>query len=205
MIVEAGGRFLGVLGVMDTARANAAAVVRRLAELGVHRSVMLSGDNQQVADTVGNAIGITDVRADLLPEDKVRVIDELVAGGGRVAMVGDGVNDAPALARATVGVAMGAGGSDVALETADVALMGDDLEGLPFAIALGRASRRVIRQNLWASLGMVAILVPSSALGLTGIGAAVALHEGSTLVVVFNALRLLAFRFTASGAKEKRA
>ena len=194
MIVQAGGEFLGALGVMDTPRASARPVIERLHALGVTRTIMLSGDNQRVADAVAREVGLTEARADLLPDQKVDVVAELARSSSRVAMVGDGVNDAPALASATVGIAMGAGGSDVALETADIALMSDDLHGLPFAVGLSRACRRVIRQNLWASLGMVAFLIPATISGFAGIGIAVALHEGSTLLVVFNALRLLAYR-----------
>ena len=192
MLVRRGGRFLGLVGLMDTPRESAKDVIRRLHALGIEKTIMISGDAQAVASSVGRAVGIDEARGDLLPADKVEAIQALRASG-EVAMVGDGVNDAPALANATVGIAMGAAGSDVALETADVALMADDLSKLPFAVGLSRKTRRIIRQNLWMSLGMVAFLVPATLFGL-GIGPAVALHEGSTLVVVFNALRLLAYK-----------
>ena len=130
----------------------------------------------------------------LMPEDKVKAVSELDKSENRVAMVGDGVNDAPAMAKITVGIAMGAAGSDVALETADIALMGDKLESLPFAIGLSRKSRKIIQQNLWFSLGVVAILIPLTISGIASIGPAVMAHEGSTLLVVFNALRLLAYK-----------
>jgi len=154
--------------------------------------MMISGDNQSVADAVAREVGLDTAFGDLMPEDKVRKIAELSEGKG-VAMVGDGVNDAPAMANATVGIAMGAAGSDVALETADIALMGDDLRTLPFAVGLSRRARSVIQQNLWLSLGIVALLIPATLLGL-GIGPAVIIHEGSTLLVVANALRLLTYR-----------
>jgi Cd2+/Zn2+-exporting ATPase len=192
MLVQRGGRFLGVVGLMDTPRESAKDVIRQLHALGIEKTIMISGDAQAVASSVGWAVGIDEARGDLLPDDKVAAIQQL-RRSGEVAMVGDGVNDAPAMATATVGIAMGAAGSDVALETADVALMADDLSRLPFAVGLSRKTRGIIRQNLWLSLGMVAFLVPATLFGL-GIGPAVALHEGSTLVVVFNALRLLAYK-----------
>ncbi|NOQ62015.1 heavy metal translocating P-type ATPase [Mycolicibacterium fortuitum] len=193
MLVRAGKRWLGAIGVMDTARHEAVDVVTGLTELGVKSTVMLSGDNQQVADAVAAEIGIQEARGDLMPEDKVTEIKRIRDQYGLVAMVGDGVNDAPALAAANVGIAMGAAGSDVALETADIALMADDLKALPFALKVSRQSNRIIAQNLWASLGVVAILIPATIFGL-GIGPAVLIHEGSTLIVVANALRLLALR-----------
>lgn len=195
MVVQAGDRFLGVLALADTPRDDAGEMIGRLHALGIRNTIMLTGDNERVGQAIGRAVGLDEVRAGLLPEDKVAAIDELLRQHGQVAMVGDGVNDAPALARATVGIAMGGAGTDVALETADVALMADDLSKLPFAVALSRAARRIIRQNLWLSLGVVALLIPATLTGLAGIGPAVIVHEGSTLVVVFNALRLLGYRW----------
>ena len=192
MIVRRGDTYLGVLGMMDTPREAAKNVIARLRVLGVKRMIMLSGDNQQVANAVAREVGLDEAWGDLMPQDKVEAIKKL-SGQGGVAMVGDGVNDAPAMANATVGITMGAAGSDVALETADVALMADDLTRLPFAVGLSRQTSRIIRQNLWFSLGMVACLTPATVLGLP-MGAAVMLHEGSTLLVVFNALRLLAYQ-----------
>ncbi len=196
MIVRHGAAYLGVIGLMDTPREAAVDVIARLRTLGIKRMLMISGDNQQVADAVALEVGLDEARGDLMPDDKVTTI-KLLRSEAPVAMVGDGVNDAPAMANATVGIAMGAAGSDVALETADVALMADDLNHLPFAVGLSRATSRVIRQNLWLSLGIVALLVPSTLLGLS-IGAAVLVHEGSTVVVVFNALRLLAYNRQAN-------
>jgi Zn2+/Cd2+-exporting ATPase len=198
MVVRQGARYLGVLGVMDTPRPVAAQVMAQLRELGIQRLIMISGDNQHVADAVAKAVGLTEARGDLMPEHKVDAIQQLRQVHGKVAMVGDGVNDAPAMANATVGIAMGAAGSAVALETADVALMADDLAQLPFAVGLSRASSRIIRQNLWVSLGAVVLLIPATLFGL-GIATAVLFHEGSTLLVVANALRLLAYKAPKTG------
>ncbi len=192
MVVRLGDRDLGAIGLMDTPRAAAKDAIARLRALGIQRMIMMSGDNQRVATAVAAEVGIEEAWGDLMPEDKVEAIKKLRAQTP-VAMVGDGVNDAPAIANATVGIAMGAAGSDVALETADVALMADDLAHLPFAVGLSRSTRWIIRQNLVVSLGVVALLVPATIMGL-GIGPAVMAHEGSTLLVVFNALRLLAYR-----------
>jgi Cd2+/Zn2+-exporting ATPase len=192
MVVRRGERDLGVIGLLDTPRPAAHAALDALRRLGVSRMIMISGDHQKAAQAIAGQVGLTEAWGDLMPEDKVDAIKRLRAEG-KIAMVGDGVNDAPAMATATVGIAMGAAGSDVALETADVALMSDDLSQLPFAVGLSRRTRGIILQNLVVSLGVVAFLVPATILGL-GIGPAVAMHEGSTLLVVFNALRLLGYR-----------
>lgn len=193
ILVQRDGALLGTIAVADRPRDNARESLQRLRDLGVTELVMLTGDNPRVAKAIATEVGLNDFRAGLLPADKLTAIEEISDRSGDVGMLGDGVNDAPALARASVGIAMGAAGTDVALETADVALMADDLSVLPFAIGLGRRTRAVITQNLVVALGVVAILVPSSVLGIAGIGTAIILHEGSTLAVVANALRLLRY------------
>ena len=193
MIVRMGDRWLGVLGLADRPREGVREVLDRLRRTGLKRIVMLTGDHRAVGEAIGKEVGVDEVRGELLPEDKVTAIQELLRQHGRVAMVGDGVNDAPALAQATVGIAMGAAGTATALETADVALMADDLGRLPFAIGLSRRARAVIRQNLYLSLGVIAMLILATTTGVFGIGPAVLVHEGSTLVVIANALRLLLY------------
>jgi Cd2+/Zn2+-exporting ATPase len=185
---------VGLIALADTLRREAAPTMKALKQSGVAHTIMLTGDNTRSASAIAKEIGLTDFRADLLPEDKLTIIRELVQQYGQVAMIGDGVNDAPALANATVGIAMGGAGTDVALETADVALMGDDLSKLPFAVGLGRATRAIIMQNLVISLGVIAFLVITSLTGIVSIGVAIFFHEGSTLVVVANALRLLGYK-----------
>lgn len=194
MLVGLEKQLIGMVGVMDLPRETAFHTLKRLKEIGIENMIMLTGDHQTIGDNIARQIGLTEAKGNLLPEDKVNAISELKEKYGKVAMIGDGVNDAPALANASVGVAMGAAGSDVALETADVALMSDRIERLPFVIGLSRASKRIIRQNIWISMGMVAFLVPATLFGFASIGPAVILHEGSTLLVVLNALRLLAYK-----------
>ena len=199
MAVSRGGQFLGVLGLADTPRPQVQQTMQQLRDLGIKHLVMLTGDNTDVAQRIAKATGLTDVRAELLPEDKLTAIKELNATYGRVAMTGDGVNDAPALATATVGIAMGGAGTAVALETADIALMGDDLSKLPFAVGLSRASAAIIKQNLAISLGVIALLIIATFAGVVSLPIAVVFHEGSTIVVVLNALRLLGYRQKSSG------
>ncbi|HNP17727.1 MAG TPA: heavy metal translocating P-type ATPase [Fulvivirga sp.] len=192
MIVHQDDAYLGIISAMDVARPEAIPTLAALKKMGIKRMIMLTGDNQLVANAIAKNIGITDPMGSLLPEDKVTAIEQLQEQGS-VAMVGDGVNDAPAMAKSTVGIAMGAAGSDVALETADIALMADKLDNLPFAIGLSRKANRIIKQNLIISLGMVVILVPLTIMGTIAIGPAVVGHEGSTVIVVLNALRLLKY------------
>ena len=194
MLVRRNNSYIGILALMDTPRKEAKSTLQKLKSVGIKRMIMLTGDNQKVADAVAQEIGITDAWGSLLPEQKVDAIKELKENENKVAMVGDGVNDAPAMAHSTVGIAMGAASSAVALETADIALMGNTLNALPFAIGLSRMTRRIIKQNIWISLGVVALLIPATVFGFANMAIAVVFHEGSTLVVVLNALRLLGYK-----------
>lgn len=194
MILASEDSVLAVFGLADQPRANAAETVRQLKKIGIKKIVMITGDNRQVGEIMGARIGVDAVHAELMPEDKIEVIKTLARENKSVAMVGDGVNDAPALAAATVSLAMGAGGTDVALETADIALMADDLSKIPFTIGLSRQVKSIIEQNFLISMGVIVALVPIAALGLTPMWVAVIFHEGSTLIVVGNALRLLSYK-----------
>jgi Cd2+/Zn2+-exporting ATPase len=198
-LVSLDGNPAGVIAVADTLRPGASQVIAQLQGLGLRKTVMLTGDNFQVARQIASQAGLSDFRAGLMPEDKMEAVRELVREFGLAAMVGDGVNDAPALALASVGMAMGGGGwdtraaTDAALESADIVFLGEDLARLPFAVRLSQATRRIILQNLVIAIGVIAILVTVSLAGWAGIGAAVLFHEGSTILVVLNSLRLLRF------------
>jgi Cd2+/Zn2+-exporting ATPase len=189
--VEEGDAFLGWIALADRPREAAAGAVAALRRDGVDQLVMLTGDNEATARAVARETGVDGVHAGLLPEDKVRIVRELGERRGAVAMVGDGVNDGPALATAAVGIAMGAAGSDTALETADVALMGDDLTRLPYLVRLSHRARSVIRQNIAVALGVKAVLAIGVPLGLVSLVTAVLVGDlGISLAVIFNALRL---------------
>jgi Cd2+/Zn2+-exporting ATPase len=193
MAVSLGNDLLGLLAVSDTIRPNIKTTINQLSNLGIDHTVMLTGDNRQAAAHIAEQVGIDEIRAELLPEDKVTAVQELVGLYQETGMVGDGVNDAPALAQATVGIALGGASTDVALETADVVLMADDLSKLPFSVGLGRATRSLIVQNLAIALGVIFLLMIAALFGLAGLGTTVVIHEGSTLIVALNALRLLKY------------
>lgn len=189
--VALGGEILGLIAVADTVRPEAAGAIARLKRLGIESIVMLTGDNPRTADSISRQVGVDLVYAELLPEDKVDVIRQLQKQYKTVAMVGDGINDAPALARADVGIAMGAAGSDVALETADVVLMADRLERLEGAIVLGRRTEKVVKQNIIFALGFIVILLTLNFVGNITLPFGVLGHEGSTVIVTLSGLRLL--------------
>ena len=185
---------LGWLAFTDTVRPGATEMIDDLRSLGVEHIVMLTGDNERVAQRIADEVGIDEVQAELLPEEKVATIEDLVGRYENVAMVGDGVNDAPALATATLGIAMGGAGTDVALETADVVLMGDDLSRIPYVLGLGRKTRRTLTVNLAIAFGAIALMVGTILLRGIPLPLAVVGHEGSTVLVSLNGLRLLGYR-----------
>ncbi len=199
LLMAVGSEIVALIAVADTIRPEAAALVRDLKRTGIRHVVMLTGDTRSAADTIARACGVDEVRAELLPGDKLEALEELRQEYGRVVMVGDGVNDAPALARADVGVAMGGIGSDLALESADVVLTTDDLWRLPAFLDLARKSTRMLLFNLAFAIGVIGILVAVVFSGVSrgtniSLVEAVIGHEGSTLLVVFNALRLLRWK-----------
>jgi Cd2+/Zn2+-exporting ATPase len=182
----------GIIALADTVRGRSQVAIAALREAGIQRTVMLTGDNEGTARAIAAQVGVDEFRANLLPEDKVGAIDALLAEYGRVAMVGDGVNDAPALARATVGIAMGAAGTDTALETADIALMADDLSRLPLAMRLSRRALGVIKQNIGLSLLIKVVFLALALPGYATLWMAVFADMGASLIVILNGMRLLA-------------
>ena len=184
-------RPLAVLAVADQLRPDAHSTIAELRELGIERVLMLTGDNATVAKTTAHALGLDDYRAELLPEDKSAAVRELRERYGVIAMVGDGVNDAPALANADLAIAMGAAGTDVALETADVALMADELDRLPAAIRLSRRARNNIKINIALSLAVVAILIIAALAGWMTLTTGLLLNEGSAALIILNGLRMM--------------
>ncbi|MBV8886780.1 MAG: heavy metal translocating P-type ATPase, partial [Chroococcidiopsidaceae cyanobacterium CP_BM_RX_35] len=190
-VAQAAGKALGIIAVADTVRPEAAAMVAQLKRLGLEQIVILTGDNERAANSVAKTIGVDKVYAELLPEDKLKVIRQLQQQYRTVAMVGDGINDAPALAQASVGIAMGAAGSDVALETADIVLMTDRLEKLAYAIRLGRCSQVIVKQNIAFALSFIILLLIANFTGYINIPLGVIGHEGSTVLVMLSGLRLL--------------
>lgn len=179
----------GIIAIRDEIRTQAKGVINELHRMGV-KVIMLTGDNEVTARAIAEELGIDDVRADLKPEDKVAAVRELEQKYGTVAMVGDGINDAPALAQATVGIAMGTAGTDAAIEAADVALMADDIAKVSFAINLGKRARRISAQNIVFSLVILAVLIPSALIGIMSVALAVFFHEASELLAVTNGLRV---------------
>ena len=201
--VAINGRLAGSLQFLDEIRPGAADVIRQLKATGITRVVMLTGDNVDAARRVAKEIGIDDVRAQLLPQDKIVEIDKLRKEGHVVAMVGDGVNDAPALARADVGIAMGARGTEAALEAADIALMTDDLSKIAVARTLARRAFRTIKENLIVGVGVVHVLgITAALLGWIGPIQAAMLHLGPDVLVFLNSVKLLRVRIESSSKPE---
>jgi Zn2+/Cd2+-exporting ATPase len=205
VLVARGGRTLGLIGVADRTRDTAREALDQLRRAGIAHVVMLTGDNEQTAAAIASHLGIHQWRSELLPADKVTAIEDLKRRYGAVAMVGDGVNDAPALAAADIGIAMGAAGADAALETADVALMADDLLAVPGFFSLGRATVRNIRANIAVALGLKAAFLALAVAGVATLWMAVVADMGASLIVIANGLRLLRPRRPTAGGRASRA
>jgi Cd2+/Zn2+-exporting ATPase len=193
MLVGYDGVLCGLIAAADLERVETGPALAALRRIGIKHIAMLTGDALPVAERVAAHVGVDETYAGLLPEEKLAAVDQLLARHGRVGMVGDGVNDAPALARATVGVAMGAAGSDAALETADITLMADDLGRLPFTIGLSRATRRVIVQNVAFALAVKLLFLVATLLGAATLWMAVLSDTGAALIVIANGMRLLRY------------
>ncbi len=191
VLVSLDQKAVGVIGISDPIRETTPAMIQRLKETGVKRIVMLTGDDELTARSIAHAAGIEEVRAGLLPEDKLAAIRKLKKQGHVVAMVGDGINDAPALAAADIGIAMGAAGSDIAIETADIALMADDLMKIPEAVRISKATLRNIHQNVAIALLTVSGLLLGVLLGEVHMAGGMLIHEASVLIVILNGMRLL--------------
>ncbi len=191
MVAGTSTEVLGLLAVADELRENSKDVIQKLHSLGIQKTIMLTGDNAGTANAIGNQVGVSDLQAELLPQDKLTFIKDLRSKYDRVAMVGDGVNDAPALAASTVGVAMGGAGTDTALETADIALMADDLGKLPFTVRLSRKALFIIKQNITFSLGIKLVALLLVIPGWLTLWIAIFADMGATLIVTLNGLRLL--------------
>lgn len=191
VVVGNDGHVCGLISIADEVRAESIEVVKQLKQAGIETVVMLTGDNEGTARAIGKLTGVDEIRYELLPEDKVEAVKALVAKYGAVAMVGDGVNDAPAMATATLGIAMGAAGTDAALETADIALMSDDLSRLPWLLRHSRRTLTVIKQNIYFSLGIKVVFILLSLAGFASLWMAIAADMGASLLVIFNGLRLL--------------
>ena len=191
VVVAVEGRARGIVSIADTRRERAPSAVRRLARSGLNKIVMLTGDHVRTAEALARDVGIDDVRAEQMPEDKLAVVEQLQNEGEVVAMAGDGVNDAPALAAADIGIAMGVAGTDVAIESADIALMADDLLKIPEAISLSRRTVRTIQQNVVIALATVVGLLAGVFWGVVGMAGGMLIHEASVLIVTLNGMRLL--------------
>src|SRR5690625_2668098 len=191
MVVGTEKEILAVIAVADEVRESSKEVIQKLHQLGIKKTIMLTGDNKGTADAIGGHVGLTDIQAELLPQDKLEFIKKLRSKYGNVAMVGDGVNDAPALAASTVGIAMGGAGTDTALETADVALMGDDLRKLPFSVKLSRKALTIIKQNITFALAIKFIALLLVIPGWLTLWIAILSDMGATLLVALNGLRLM--------------